>query len=205
MRQTRPRQTRLRHPHPFIYPLPCLRMDEETSRNMRSSRRIPSTVQTSSREQDPLSRRVGLTPENPDSPLTFAVTHRIHQVWDPWRVKGGIVTNFPSLVRYLRLVFNQHAFACFVLISNVPFPYVNGMYFIHAYSSRPSYTSLPYVYHTSSTPMPHFPLVYIIIYRVVYSLASLCSSITKPFTPRKLRTKHFEACLDKARLSTTYL
>ena len=163
---------------------------------MRSSRRIPSTMQTSSRKQDPLSRRIGLTPENPDSPSTLTVTHRIHQVWNPWRVKGGIVTNFPFLVHYLRLMFDQHAFACFVLFSNTPFPCVNGMYFIHAYSSRLPYMPIPRVFltclflasslHAFTLCTSHvlhtyasFPLVYIVVYRVVYSLASLCSLITK--------------------------
>ena len=39
---------------------------------------------------------------------------------------------------------------------------------------------LPYVHHTSSMPTPHSLIVYIVAYRVVYSLASLCSLITKP-------------------------
>ena len=92
--------------------------------------------------------RIGLTPENPDSPSTLAVTHHIHQVWNPWRVKGGIVTNFPFLVRYLRLMFDQHAFSCFVLFSNTPFPCVNSMYFIHAYSSRLPYMPIPRIFLT---------------------------------------------------------
>ena len=53
---------------------------------MRSSQRIPGTMQMSLREQDPLSRKIRLTPENPDSPSTLAVTHRIQQVWNPWEV-----------------------------------------------------------------------------------------------------------------------
>ena len=45
----------LRRSYPLIFPLPCLRMDEKASRIMQSSRHIPGTMQTSSREQDPLS------------------------------------------------------------------------------------------------------------------------------------------------------
>ena len=97
VQQTRPWQTRLQHPYPLIHPLPCLRMDEKASRIMWSSRHIPSTMQTSSREQDPLSRRIRLTPENPDSPSTLAVTHHIHQVWNPWEVGGVLLWIFLCL------------------------------------------------------------------------------------------------------------
>ena len=38
---------------------------------------------------------------------------------------------------------------------------------------------LPYEHHTSSTPMPHSFIIYIVAYRVVYSLASFCSLITR--------------------------
>ena len=68
------------------------------------------------------------------------------------------VTNFPFLVHYLRLMLDQHAFACFVLFSNVPFPCVNGMYFIHAYSSRLPY-SLHAFYLMYITRLPRLRLI----------------------------------------------
>ena len=72
--------------------------------------------------------------------------------------RGGIVTNFPFSVHYLRLMLDLHAFACFILFLNIPFPYVNSMYFIHAYSSRLPY-SLHAFYLMYITRLPRLRLI----------------------------------------------
>ena len=92
------------------------------------------------------------------------------------------VTNFPLSVYYLRLVLDQHAFACFFLSSK----HLSSICQWHVFHTCLFLTFsllftclLPYVHHTSSMPTPHFLTVYIVAYRVVYTPASLCSLITR--------------------------
>jgi hypothetical protein len=79
----------------------------------------------------------------------WAVIHRIHQVWDPWTVKGGIVTTLITMrLPHFLIV---HAFY-------TPPPHVTHAHlslFIHA-------LSVPFTctYLMPSTPLPYVHLAY---------------------------------------------
>ena len=91
------------------------------------------------------------------SSISMETSHTLRLLAVMWS-NAGFVTNFPFSVHYLRLMLDLHAFACFVLFSNVPFPYVDGMYFIHAYSSCPPY-SLHAFYLMYITRLPRLHLI----------------------------------------------
>ena len=84
-----------------------MRVDEKASRVMQPSQCIPSTMQVTSRKQDPLSRRVALNSRKsrfaPDSHSDPLHTPSLESLGG----RGGIVTNFPFLI-LSKLVLDVH-------------------------------------------------------------------------------------------------
>ena len=151
---------------------------------MQPSRCIPSTIQTTSREQDPLSWRIRLNSRKsrfaPDSHSDPSHTPSLESLGG----RGGIVTNFPFLI-LSKLVLDAHTifhlwylhgflwetmcttytpsiiWSSFLLLW---FPTGNHMYYIL------HYTWYPHDHHAYPPCIPLFKRTF----RLVVSLASLC-------------------------------
>ena len=104
MSWNRPRWRRLRHSYSKCLSLRSMWLGEAIAIQL-PSRRFPhpSFPQTNERDDSGTWQEVATgaedhrDPENPDhstSPVRCRVMSSYGQVWNPWRVRGGIVTNF---------------------------------------------------------------------------------------------------------------